>query len=274
MIDSNNTEDFKTACLNSDLTSVRLPGQDQELVDYLVSKNKTALVHILIKNKPVVFSYAYTWDITSPQMVETLIKDGMNTSKAVQVLTAFNRTELVKATVEKYHPLFDTCVGLITQFVVEHGNMELLDYLIEHGLAKNNRQTEEAILHFSEQDNPEVIKTLIAKGFATDTADRGPVYWAVYHNNLPLLRFLVRSGFPVNGMYDEYTHLENAITGNQTEIVTYLLTLKPDITTLHFTKLNGETNALLMAERCKHPEMLEQLKQYLDTKKREPVTMR
>ena len=149
---------------------------------------------------------------------------------------------------------------------MDHQDIELLDYLIAKGLTKKLDQTNETIEFFAQKEPFEILKFLIDKGFKVDPNDNRPVYWAIYNNDLPLLKHLFQSPFDVNKLQGEYTHLEDAIAGGKEEIFDFLLTQNPEVNTLHPTKLHGETNALLLAERYERPKMLEKLKNYISPK--------
>ncbi len=263
VVDTDDKKAFEDeASQNYRLWEVKLPGEQKCLFEYLLTHNKPEMVHLLLKDKPEMFTYAFDWDIHSPEMLQTLMQDGMNANRAVDILTRSNRTDLVKKGVTQYKPRFDTLVSFITENVVNNNNTVLLDYLIQNGLTKEKDQTSETLYWLASENNFDAIKLLVNKGFAIDTANVSMIYSAIYNGNLPMLKFLFTYPFDVNTMNDEYTNVENAIIGDKQEIFDFLLTLKPDINTLHETKLNGETNALQIAERYKQLEMLEKLKRY------------
>ncbi|WP_168207901.1 hypothetical protein [Spirosoma sp. KCTC 42546] len=263
LIDTNNIEAFTEANdSNVELWKVKLIDEQQSLLEYLVAQDKVDMVNLLTKRHKELFTYTFSWDIKSLAMIQMLIENGMNPDQVIQELTVYNKTELVKIVVEKYHPKFTSSVSYITTNILHFNNDKLLDYLIENGLAKDLAQSNETLYWLGEKKDTTAIYHLIKKGFAIDTADNRLIYRAIYNNNLPFLKFLFTYPFNVNAFSDEYTNLENAITGNHKEIFDFLLTQDPDVKTLHSTKLNGETNALLIAERYKQTEMLEKLKRY------------
>lgn len=259
-VDNNNVKDFESAYeKNSSLWNVKLEGEDRSLFDYLIKTDKPDLAHVLLMHDKNLFGYTFDWDIKSNKMIETLIADGMEPVQAVEITTDNNQPDLMKATVEKYHPKFDTLVSFITQNVMKQQDIETLDYLIANGLTKNKTQTSKTLCHFAQLNDFETVKLLVTKGFEVDTAYSNLIYSAIYNNNLPMLKFFFQYPFDVNVFNDEYTNVENAIIGNKEDIFDYLLTKKPDVKTLHITKLNGETNALMIAERYKQPSMLAKL---------------
>ncbi|QHV95391.1 ankyrin repeat domain-containing protein [Spirosoma endbachense] len=246
----------------TELWKVVLPDEKNSLLDYLVAGDKIALVHILVKDHKELFGYTFEWHIKSPAMVQLLINDGMGINQIVEKLTKHDEAELVKTIVEKYHPTFNSSVSFITQNIMHHNNEKLLDYLIKNGLTKDLKQTSETLYWLVQKNDIESVGFLIDKGFSIDPSDNRLVYWAIYNRNLPFLKFLFSYPFDVNASSDEYTNLENAIIGNNEAIFDFLLTKNPDIKTLHPTKLNGITNALLIAERYKQTKMLEKLNRY------------
>ena len=263
MIDTDNVDDFTEANNHiRELWKVKLVNEQQSLVEYLVAQNKTALVHVLTKSNKDLFTYTFKWEIKSPAMVQLLIEDGMNPNQVIKELTAYNKAELVKFTVEKYHPTFTGLVSYIAKNVMQYNNTDLLDYLIKNGLTKDLGQSHEAIYWLVQSGEIQAVKTLLEKGFHMDTTDNRLVYLAIEHSNLPLLEFLFTYSFDVNATYDEYTNLENAIISGNDAIFDFLLTQKPVVNKLHLTKLNGETNAFLIAEKYKRTAMLEKLKRY------------
>ncbi|RAI76942.1 hypothetical protein HMF3257_27170 [Spirosoma telluris] len=264
IIDTGNIDDFiEVSDSNFELWKVRLINEQRSLLEYVVAQDKVAMAHVLLNGHKDLFKYTFSWDIKSQSMVEMLIEDGMSPDQAIQALTAYNKTELVKIVVEKYHPKFSSSVSYITKNVMHYKNDELLNYLVEKGLGKDLIQSNETLYGLGEKNDTTAVYQLMKKGFAVDPTDNRLIYWAIYNNNLPFLKVLFTYPFNVNASSDEYTNLENAIVGGHKEIVDFLLTLKPDIETLHTTKLNGETNALLLAERYKQTEMLEKLKRYI-----------
>lgn len=242
---------------------VRLPGEDRDLIDYLVAENKASLVGIALRKKKTLLDAPYRWDLKSAEMADTLIRNGLNPNELIQILTRNGQRDLVKTVVDQYHPTFDRAVAIITMNVVEKNDAGVMDYLIANGLTRHVDQTNEAIVFFAQKDNFEAVQVLVNRGFAVDPKDPRAVAWAIQNNNLPMLQFLFQFPYDVNQRNDEYTHLENAISSGNSDLVEFLLTQKPDVQTVHYTKLNGNTNALLMAERYKHPEMLVKLNAYL-----------
>lgn len=263
MINTDNVADFTEANENTrELWKVRLVNEQRSLLEYLIAQNKTAMVHVLTKNNKDLFTYTFKWEIKSPAMVQLLIDDGMNPNQVVEALTAYNNAELVKFTVEKYHPTFTSLVSYIVKNVIQNNNMDLLDYLIKNGLTKDLGQSHETIYWFVQSGDIQTTKILLEKGFHMDTSDNRLIYLAIEHSNLPLLKFLFTYSFDVNITYDDYTNLENAIISGNDAIFDFLLTQKPVVNKLHLTKLNGETNAFLIAEKYKRTAMLEKLKRY------------
>jgi hypothetical protein len=262
-IELNNVAAFEQAAeKNYTLWNLKLEGEQRPLFDYLVSNDKPDLVHVLLRQDKNLFGYTFDFDVQSNEMMDMLIADGMNPVQAVEIATKNGRATLVKAVVEKHQPVFDTLVSFICYNLVRQNDVGLLDYLIEKGLAKNTTQTSKTIADFAQLNNFDAVKLLTAKGFTIDTSYNNAIRSAIYNHNLPMLKFFFQYPFDVNAFNDEYTNVENAIIGNQEDIFDYLLTLKPDVKTLHITKLNGETNALLIAERYKQPEMLAKLQAY------------
>jgi hypothetical protein len=262
-INTDNIEAFtKINGETAELWKAVLPDEKNSLLDYLVAHDKTTFVHILVKDHKELFGYTFEWHIKSPAMVQLLINDGMDINQIIEKLTDHDESELTKTVVEKYHPTFNSSVSFITQNVMRHNNEKLLDYLIKNGLTKDLKQTSETLYWLVQKNDIESVGLLIDKGFSIDPSDNRLVYWAIYNRNLPFLKFLFSYPFDVNASSDEYTNLENAIIGNNEAIFDFLLTKNPDIKTLHPTKLNGVTNALLIAERYKQTKMLEKLNQY------------
>jgi hypothetical protein len=242
---------------------VQLPGDDRDLIDYLIAENKPELVGIALRKKKSLLDATYRWDVKSVEMVDTLIRNGLNPNDLIQILTRNDQRDLVKTAVDQYHPTFDSEVVFITMNVVEKNDAGVMDYLIANGLTRHVDQTNEALVFFAQKDNLEAVQVLVNRGFAVDPKDPRAVAYAIQNNNLPLLKFLFQFPYDVNQRNDEYTHLENAISSGNSELVDFLLTQKPDVQTIHYTQLNGNTNALLMAERYKHPEMLTKINTYL-----------
>ena len=267
IIASNNLEGFKKELENSlSPTEFKFQGEDRGLLAYLVAENKPELVAVLLKNHQSLLDHHRNWDIKSSEMIDVLVANGMNPNKIVEIFTASGQKDLLKVTIEKHQPDFTSEVPYITRNVMDHQDIELLDYLIAKGLTKKLDQTNETIEFFAQKEPFEILKFLIDKGFKVDPNDNRPVYWAIYNNDLPLLKHLFQSPFDVNKLQGEYTHLEDAIAGGKEEIFDFLLTQNPEVNTLHPTKLHGETNALLLAERYERPKMLEKLKNYISPK--------
>ncbi|GAB3988827.1 hypothetical protein GCM10028807_12330 [Spirosoma daeguense] len=268
IINTNDVERFaEIQSRNVDLWNVKLPNTPLTLIEYLVSKDKVDMVVVLVKADKNLFTYALDWPIKSKAMVDLLIKNGMNSNQVVDELSASNKTDLINYTVEKYNPDFRKSVSYITQNILQNKNITLFAYLLKNGLAKDTLQNAETIYSFIQKQDIETVIFLLENGFRIDTSDKRLVYLAIINDNLPLLTFLLNYQFDINAYYDEYTYLETAIISNRKAIFDLLLTRQPDIATLHITKLNGETNALRIAEKYQRADMLDTLKRYVDSKK-------
>ncbi|MBD2703496.1 hypothetical protein IC229_22820 [Spirosoma sp. BT702] len=263
VIDENDIETFtEIREENYELYKVNLPGEQRPLIEYLVAADKTEMVHVLTNHSREYFTYSLRWPIKSMAMVDMLITDGMNPNKIINELSLINQIELIKKVVNKYHPDFTTSVSFITENLLKHNNIDLLDFLLIHGLAADEAQSQDTIYWLADKNDIESIKLLIKKGFKLNTHDCRLPYLAISSHNLSFLKFLFTYPFDVNATCDEYTNLETSIISNDMAIFDFLLSRNPDINTVHVTKLNGETNALRIAERYNQTEMLEKLKQY------------
>lgn len=272
-IDTNNKTAFKEALEeNSNLAELRLSNYNtQSLFEYLVVQDKYELVDMLIKKDKTVLTFSIDWAISSPKMIKTLIDNGMTPAVVVEKLTYKNNTALAKMVVEQYHPQFDSAnnaiVEYITSNVLDHNNNPaMLDYLVEHGLAKNPLQTNEAIYYFIKKNDFTKVKMLVEKGFQIDTSQHAMMEKAISNENIEMINFLFELKFTINRPYNEYTYVEYAILSNAETVIDLLLKLKPDVTTLHPTYDEAAINALIMAEKYKQPVMLEKLKRYIAAK--------
>ncbi len=273
IINTNDTTAFKKALDNNyQLADVKLNDYStQSLFDYLLEHNKTALVKLLVAKNTNLVTYHSELNINSEAMLQVLLEAGLPTVDAIQQLTLKNDTALVKLTVEKFHPQFDTCkdymVALITRDVLGHGNIDLLDYLIEHGLAKNISYSSNALYQYVEKNDLQTVQLLINKGFSLDTANSQIVEKAISNRNLPMLAYLFQYPFDKNKKVDGYSYLEKAILSNGDQLINFLLMQQPDVTTIHVTDGDGVTNALLLAEKYERTEMLAKLKRYVSQNK-------
>ena len=269
-IDANNKSAFKKALEEtSNLAELRLDNYTtQSLFEYLVVQNKYELVDMLIKKDKSALTYSIDWAISSPEMIKVLLDHGMSPVDVVEKLTYKNNTALAKMVVEQYHPKFDSGNNSIVEYISRNvldynNNPAMLDYLVEHGLAKSALQSNEAIYYFIKKNDFPKVKMLVEKGFQIDTAQHAMMEKAISNENIEMINFLFEHKFTINRPYNEYTYVEYAILSNAETVIDLLLKLKPDVTTLHPTYDEAEINALIMAEKYERMFMLEQLKRYI-----------
>ncbi|GAB2579190.1 hypothetical protein [Spirosoma areae] len=248
---------------NSDLLFEKLPGEENSLLDSLVAQDKLAIVRTLADDNEGIAYYSDRLNIKSQAMLQLLLTNGLNPTRAVERLTAYNRTELVKFVVGNYRPKFDFTVSYITQHLMQYKNIDLLDYLIKNGLRNDPEQSRQTIYTFVEKNERESIELLLKKGFAIDTSDNRLITVAAQNNNLRLLETLFRFPFRLSVTDGEYTGLEMAIKNSNDQIFDFLLTQKPDLKTVHQTPHDGRINALSLAEKYQRADMVGRLNRYV-----------
>lgn len=238
-----------------------LGAPDEPLFDELIRQDKVELAAVLLQENKLLFDYSFDWEIRSPAMVDMLVKQGMNRDRLTLELVETKDATLLQHMLERHRPLFFKWVDTMILVVMRDQNEAALELLVKHGIAGNAEQADAALTNRAHANDFAGMKLLVEKGFALNPKNTTIPYKAIYHANLPMLQWLLeQQPFNVNGKYDGYTHLEHAIIGGKKDIFDLLLSRNPDVQTLHETKLNGMTNALLLAERYKRPEMLAALK--------------
>lgn len=237
-----------------------LPGVEDGLFDEVIRQDRVEMTSLLLQQNKLLFDYAFDWDLRSPAMADALIAQGMNRDRLALEAVESGNIKLLEHVLVKHRPLFFKWVDTIILIVLREKNEDMLDLLVKHGIAGNAEQVNAALAARIHYKDLEGLKLLVSKGFPLNPENDTIPYLAIYQEHLPILQWLMQHPFDVNGKHDGYTHLEHAIIGGRKDIFDYLLTRNPDVETLHETKRDGMTNALLLAERYKRPELLAALK--------------